>query len=145
MLHKGRGPPPRNRGPPDPNNAILKDRNGDAFMDTLSGIIKQTLSELHIPSRLHGYGYLAYNIEQVVIDPQRIQGVTKDLYRETARRHGTTWQAVEHADRTAINACWERGGREKLDEVVGYHLVERPWATEFIVLVADHIRRVHLQ
>lgn len=111
-------------------------------MDTLPEIIKQTLLELHISPHLHGYGYLAYNIEQVVIDPLRIHGVTKDLYQETARQHGTTWQAVERAGRTAINACWDRGGREKLDEVVGYHLVERPWATEFIAIVAGYIREV---
>lgn len=112
-------------------------------MDTLSGFVKQTLTELHILPYLHGYQYLAYSIEQVVVDPQRICGVTKDLYRETARHYGTTWHAVEHAGRTAINVCWNRGGREKLDEVVGYHLAERPWAVEFISLVADYIRRVH--
>lgn len=112
-------------------------------METLSDFVKQTLSELHISSHLHGYQYLADNIEQVVIDPMRIHGVTKDLYRETANRYGTTWQAVERDDRTAINVCWNRGGREKLDEVVGYHLAERPWAVEFIAFVADYIRRVH--
>lgn len=114
-------------------------------MDNLANVVEQTLIDLHIPTRLRGYWYLAYSIEQVAADPMRIQGITKDLYQETARRHGTTWRAVEHADRTAINACWDRGGREKLDEVVGYHLVERPWATEFIAFVADHIRRVYLQ
>ena len=86
-------------------------------MDTLPEIIKQTLLELHISPHLHGYGYLAYNIEQVVIDPLRIHGVTKDLYQETARQHGTTWQA-------------------------GHHLVERLWATEFIAIVAGYIREV---
>lgn len=112
-------------------------------MDTLSNLINRTLIDLHILPHLNGYKYLSYNIEQVVINPLRIAGVTKDLYRETARLHGTTWQAVERADRTAINVCWDRGGRERLDEMVGHHLVERPWAIEFIALVADYIRRVH--
>ena len=109
-------------------------------MDILPGVVEKTLTELHIPTRLRGYRYLTYSIAQVATDPARIHGVTKDLYRETARRYGTTWQAVEHAGRTAINVCWDRGGRVKLDEVVGYHLTERPWATEFISSVAAYVR-----
>lgn len=112
-------------------------------MNTITRAIEQTLTELHIPVNLHGYRYLAYSIELVVADPMRIQGITKDLYRETAKHYDTTWEAVEHANRTAINACWNMGGREKLDEVVGYHLAERPWATEFIAVIASYIRDIH--
>ena len=63
-------------------------------MDILPGVVEKTLTELHIPTRLRGYRYLTYSIAQVATDPARIHGVTKDLYRETARRYGTTWQAV---------------------------------------------------
>lgn len=114
-------------------------------MDNLTSVVEQTLTELHIPMRLRGYRYLTYSIERVATDPMLIHGVTRELYCETAKHYGTTWQAVERAGRTAINVCWDRGGREKLDEVVGYHLTERPWATEFIAFVAEHIRRVHVQ
>ncbi len=110
-------------------------------MDSITVVVQQTLNELHIPMRLCGYQYLTYSIERIVAEPMRIQGITKDLYPEAARHYGTTWKAVDRANRTAINTCWERGGREKLDEVVGYHLAERPWPTEFISAVAEYIRR----
>lgn len=109
----------------------------------LSDYVKEALCCLHIPPHLLGYQYLAYALEQVALEPLRVKGLTKLLYQEIARLYSTDYRAVEHAVRTAIKACWNGGGRETLDKMSYTHLVQRPWATEFIAIVAQHIGKTY--
>ena len=106
---------------------------------SLTNVIRRELRSLHIPPSLLGYHYLLHVVKGVVLEPLRIRGLTKDLYREIARLHATTPGAVERDIRTAVNVCWERGGKEKLDEMAVHHLIERPFAKEFIAIVAEHV------
>lgn len=106
---------------------------------SLSDHVKETLRSLHIPSHLLGYQYLAYAVEQVALEPLRIKGLTKILYREIAQLYSTDCRAVEHAARTAIKAYWNGGGRETLDKMACIHLIQRPWASNFIAIVAQYI------
>ena len=106
---------------------------------SLTNVIRRELRSLHIPPSLLGYHYLLYAVEQVIRHPLRIKGITKGLYREIARLHATTPGAVERDIRTAVIVCWERGGRKKLDEMAACPLIERPYAAEFIAIVAEHV------
>lgn len=109
----------------------------------LSDAIRQELISLHITPKLRGFHYLAYAIEAVAANPQRIRNVNTKLYPEIASHYHTTAGAVEHSIRTAVASCWNRGGQEKLGQIAGYRLIEPPWATEFISVVAAYIARVY--
>lgn len=110
-----------------------------------SDIIRQELIRLCISPKLLGFYYLADAIESVASDPMRIKQVTTHLYPDIAQAHSTTAYAVERSIRTAVKACWNRGGKERLSQIAGYRLIEPLWATEFIAVVAAYIARVYRQ
>lgn len=109
----------------------------------LTDLVQRELIRLHIHPSMLGHHYLTYVIERVVRDPLRIRGITKDLYPEAAQFYHTNRKAVDRDVRTALDACWDRGGRETLDKMAHYHLTQRPCATEFISIVAAYIGRVY--
>ncbi len=110
---------------------------------SLPDAIQRELIRLHILPSMLGHHYLAYVIERAATDPLRIRGITKDLYLEMSQVYRTNWKAIDHAIRTARDACWDRGGRGTLDKMARCHLAQRPCATEFISIVAAYIGRVY--
>ncbi len=114
----------------------------------LSRAVEKALRRLHISGNLKGFWYLHFDIIAVVKDYHNLQGITKRLYRDTARYYAKGQKAidkkaankVERDIRTAIKQCWQRGGRPELDQMAGYHLIRRPTNREFMDLVAAHIR-----
>ena len=112
--------------------------------EELNGLVRQELCLLRIPSNLRGHHYLAYIVERVAVSPMRVEDITKDLYPETSHCFGTDWRAVERSSRTAILACWRNpDGRERLCELAGYQLAERPKTTVFAAIVAAHAMDVY--
>ena len=109
----------------------------------LTALIEDTLNQLCIPPSLLGYQYLTHVIERVVVDPLRVKGLLTQVYPEVAEAYLTNAKAIERDVRTAICICWNRGGRKALDEMACRHLTERPWATEFIAIVARYIRKTY--
>ena len=102
--------------------------------------VERTLRQLRISGKLKGYRILAYALVETVKDPQRTALITKDFYPQAARYFGSTKGGVERAVRTAIQAGWDLGCGETLDQMMGYHLTKRPSNTEFIDAVAFYIR-----
>ena len=112
--------------------SAVRDRILDHLAETM-------LRSLHIPGTVDGMAYLTYAVSETVKDPQRTKFITKDLYWEIARTYHTKATNVERAMRWAIQASWNNG-RNELDQIAGYHLVNRPTNKEFIDLVAFYIR-----
>lgn len=110
---------------------------------SLEDLARCEIHSLHIPPHLLGYHYLVYAVEQVAADPLRIKGITKDLYREIARYYHRKVSSVERNIRTAIIACWNSEGKEKLGEMAGYHLTERPSGSVFIAIVAERVAEIY--
>ena len=110
------------------------------LQDELLELVERQLLRLHIPRGLDGFHYQAAAIVQAVQNPQRTRFITKELYPDLAQEFGSTASNVERAMRTAVRYCWERGGRETLEEMAATHLIERPTNSEFIDLVAAYIR-----
>lgn len=108
--------------------------------DSLEKKIENLLRHLNIYGTLIGHKYLAIAIAQTARDPERIRYITKELYPDIAWMYGTTASKVERAMRTAVMCCWEKGGRETLEQIVGYRLHQRPTNSEFIDLIASRIR-----
>lgn len=107
----------------------------------LSDRVEQELRALCITGKYVGLPHLVSAIRRMVVAPDKVKRLTKELYPEVAREFHSSSYGVEHAIRTAINICWDRGGRETLDKMIGRHLTERPTNCEFIDQVANYIRR----
>lgn len=103
--------------------------------------VERVLRGLHITGKLVGLKYLVYAVSATVRDPDSTRYITKELYPEIAKHFGVTAAAAERAMRTAIQASWDRGGRETLDKMAGFHLTERPTNSEFLDIVAAYIAR----
>ena len=76
-----------------------------------------------------------------VQDIEVLSGVTKVIYPDIARRARTTPTRVERAIRHAVEIIWTRGRHDILRRYFS-HLAEdeRPTNSEFIAVIADHIR-----
>ncbi len=111
------------------------------LQDQLPDHVERVLRGLHITGKLDGLRYLVYAVSATVRDPDSTRYITKELYPEIGKHFGVTAAAAERAMRTAIEASWNRGGRETLDRMAGYHLDQRPTNSEFIDIVAAYIVR----
>ena len=92
------------------------------------------LRKLGIWPNLSGYQYLMKGFEMIRTDPDYLQYVTKRLYPDIADAYQMSWPSVERAIRTSLISCWDRGNRDFLDQMVGYHLRDRPTVSEFFAL-----------
>lgn len=106
---------------------------------TLKRDVEKALRRLHINGTFLGLKYLVHAVSETVLNPDRTYLITKDLYREIARRYKTTPSRVERDMRWVIHISWENA-REELDQMVGHHLVKRPTNREFIDHIAFYIR-----
>ena len=74
--------------------------NDDAF-------VSRSLSACGFLAHLDGTKYLRDELPAICADRSLLRGVTKCLYRDTARRFGTTPACVERSIRSAIERAWQ--------------------------------------
>lgn len=122
---------------------IMDSKNIDFKHNNLQLSITKVLHELGIPSHIKGYQYIREGISIIYTKPQKIGGITKELYPEIADKFGTTNSRVERAIRHAIEVSWNRGNWDLMEEIFG-HSVDidkaKPTNSEFIVTIADKLR-----
>ena len=109
----------------------------------LENIISRKLIGLGIPTRLKGYKYILAAIEQVLEDETSLEGVTKILYPDVAKKYNSTPQRVEKAIRHAIEVAWSRGKADEVENIFGYTVSAtkgKPTNSEFIAMIADKLR-----
>lgn len=87
-----------------------------------------------------GYYYLETALGLVLEDRSRLLMISKSLYPEVARRHGTTISCVERDIRTAVTICWARGDRERLHQMAGYRLPSKPTNGQFLDILALYLQ-----
>ena len=121
----------------------VQNKNIDFYHNNLQISITKVLHELGIPSHIKGYQYIREGISIIYTKPQKIGGITKELYPEIADKFGTTNSRVERAIRHAIEVSWNRGNWDLMEEIFG-HSVDidkaKPTNSEFIVTIADKLR-----
>ncbi|MCX4340469.1 MAG: sporulation initiation factor Spo0A C-terminal domain-containing protein [Lachnospiraceae bacterium] len=106
-------------------------------------MISDFMLELGIPAHLRGYQFLRSALEMCVEDMELVGSVTKLLYPDLAKHYQTTDTKVERAIRNAIEVSWDRGNGDLFEELFGYSNspeYTRPTNSEYIAVVADHIR-----
>lgn len=101
------------------------------------------IHEIGVPAHIKGYQYLRDAIVHAVKDMAVLDGVTKVLYPDIARRYRTTAPRVERAIRHAIEVAWNRGDLDTLQHYFGYTISAakgKPTNSEFIALIADKLQ-----
>ena len=118
-------------------------KNIDFAHNNLQISITKILHELGIPSHIKGYQYIREGISIIYTAPQKIGGITKELYPEIAIKYNTTNSRVERAIRHAIEVSWNRGNWDLMEEIFGHSVdIDRakPTNSEFIVTIADKLK-----
>jgi two-component system response regulator (stage 0 sporulation protein A) len=109
----------------------------------LEARVTEIMHELGIPAHIRGYLYLREAIVLSVGQVEYLGAVTKELYPTIARKYGTLPGRVERAIRHAIEVAFSRGNTEVLQRFFGHTVSAekgKPTNSEFIALLADHIR-----
>ena len=105
--------------------------------------ITELMHEIGVPAHIKGYQYLRTAILCVVNDVEMLDGVTKILYPDIAKKYHTTPNSVERAIRHAIEVAWGRGDMDAIEEIFGYTIKAgkgKPTNSEFIALISDRLR-----
>ena len=115
-------------------------KNG--YEQSLETQVTEIIHEIGVPAHIKGYKYLRESIIMTVNDSEVLNGITKILYPEVAKRYATTASRVERAIRHAIEVAWDRGDIETLQKYFGYtvsNMKGKPTNSEFIAMIADRI------
>lgn len=103
-------------------------------------LVRNTLLNLNMPTKLKGFGCLQEAVLEAVRDPA--QQVTKELYPKVAKLCDGNAVQVERSIRTAIAAAWERRNEEVWRLYFQPNqagVLERPTNSEFISALAVRI------
>ena len=103
----------------------------------------EIIHQVGIPAHIKGYHYLRTAIMLCVNNDEMINSITKLLYPTVAKRYQTTSSRVERAIRHAIEIAWDRGDIDVLTKLFSYTVHTsrgKPTNSEFIALIADHLR-----
>lgn len=118
---------------------IVKDRKNIE----LEWQVTEILHEFGVPAHLKGYGYIREAIMMLVEDMEIAHSITKVLYYDIAKKHGTTVSKVERSIRNAVEVSWARGNIEAFEKYFGYSIAggrRKPCNSEYMVQIADRIR-----
>ena len=101
--------------------------------------VTDTLRRLGIPSNLNGYTYLKKAALLIVEDPTMLNGVTKVLYPEVAKKFDTKSVRVERSIRHAIQTSWANGNEQSYKDVLDYssNKHEKPTNSHLISLLVE--------
>lgn len=105
--------------------------------------ITELILDVGIPAHIKGYHYLRSAIQMTVEDNTMLNGITKVLYPNIAKKYETTPSRVERAIRHAIEVAWDRGNIDTLHKLFGYSINTakgKPTNSEFIAMISDKLR-----
>ena len=102
---------------------------------------EELLQKLGIHAIYRGYPYLVCALKLVTRNPEYLLYITKWLYPDVAKNFHSTESSVERSIRTAVNACWNEGNRELLNQLAGYDLTRKPTNGEFLSILSFYLTR----
>lgn len=91
-------------------------------MDTLTVKIDTTqihkvLLNIGMPPNLLGYSYILHATELILLNPDYLHAITKELYTDVAKKYHSTPSRVERAMRHAIGVTWTYGNLDFINHV----------------------------
>lgn len=105
--------------------------------------VAELLRRTGVPAHLQGYRYLKDAVQYIVNRGTESCGMTKELYPAIARMHQTQPARVERSIRHAIEVAWSRADMNDLQRLFGstvHHTRGKPTNSEFVAMLADHLR-----
>ena len=105
--------------------------------------IEELLGQLGLTGQEKGFERLSYAIAVTTREFERAGSVTKLLYPDLAKHFQTTPEKIERSLRHLIEKSWEKGEKERFEDLFGYHRDNseiRPTNSEYIAILADRIR-----
>lgn len=96
------------------------------------------LRRLGITRNFKGYYYLADALRLVLEDSNRLLLVTKSVYPEVAKRHGTSAACVERDIRTAAHQAW-RQNQDFVSELARRELRQAPTASQLLSYMLSYL------
>ena len=81
--------------------------------------IQKLLLDIGVPHHVYGYSYILYALELIMIDPEILHHITKELYPTVASHFKTTPARVERAIRTVIQIVWMYGNLPLINTIFG--------------------------
>lgn len=105
--------------------------------------IAELLKRTGVPAHLQGYRFLKDAVQYILNSEKEAFGMTKELYPHIARVHGTQPNRVERSIRHAIEVAWSRADMQDLHRLFGAtvnHVRGKPTNSEFVAMLADHLR-----
>lgn len=84
------------------------------------GNVQELLLNIGFPQHVYGYNYIIYGLELIMINPEILHHITKELYPEIAKHFGSTPARVERAIRTAIQITWLYGNTQMINTIFGH-------------------------
>ena len=108
----------------------------------IDDFIQGILDGLPLSHALMGYRYIRSAVRMAIEDPTMLDGITKRLYPEVAKKHKSTASRVERAIRHAIHTVWSReGGSARFADLMGFPLdEEKPTNSHFIASIVGRYR-----
>lgn len=103
--------------------------------------IQWLLRSLGATDNYVGFSHTVYAVELSISDPERLRFVTKQIYRDVAKRYGTTWTAVERDMRTLVSVIW-RTNPLLLSELAGFPLYRKPNNARFLAILVGFCSRI---
>ena len=103
------------------------------------GRIYDVLRALGIRRTYKGYYYVADAVRLVMTDASRLLYISKYLYPEIARIHGTSMNCVERDIRTVVTSCWQSEYAEVLETMAGIRLYRKATSGEFIDILSSYL------
>jgi len=126
------------------NRKLERGESREEYIEkNLESDVTAILHEVGVPAHIMGYHYLRDAIMLCVNDSSMLNGITKLLYPEVAKKHNSTSSRVERAIRHAIEVAFTRGNIDMIEELFGYTINSgkgKPTNSEFIAMIADKIR-----
>lgn len=105
--------------------------------------IKKTVYSLGVPATRIGFHQLCRCVSISVENEKRMTHLQKGIYVIVAAEFNTNRKAVARNLRTYADYLWNRGNRERLNELAGYKVLERPAAGELISILTTYALRTH--
>ncbi len=103
-------------------------------------IIDEALRSLAIAGCYRGYRQTVMALKLILQDEDRLYAVVEKVYNKVADQCGCNPHCVERNIRTIIIRAW-RQQPQRLQKMARYELTSEPTASEFLDILANHVRR----
>ena len=109
----------------------------------MKDVLCDLLRPFGITKSYAGYPQLIRAVEIILERPDDIQAVHKQIYAVIAEEHCLHPKSVESNIRTLAKVAW-KSDPDRLEQMAGYPLYDRPSALQFIEIFSNYIQRNHL-